>query len=122
MIDLRSLATKWILRICRTFKEHTVSGSSERLRTGWRLVNERWSESIAVGSLSFVEKVKISLASKPHIASMIEVQGSYVLREPAAAYAGKFVGEKAALSSENALVWDETVEDARDIAWSDPDC
>jgi len=43
---------------------------------------------------------------------VIEVLGSYVLREPAETYAGKSVGEKAVLSSENTLAWDETVEDA----------
>jgi len=67
---------------------------------------------IAVGSRSFVENVQNQLGFKAAHRDVTQVQGSYVLREPAEAYVGKSVGEKAALSSENALVWDETVEDA----------
>ena len=66
---------------------------------------------VIVIRLVFVENVRNQLGFKAAHRELIEVQGSYVRREPAAAYAGKFVGEKAALSSENALVWDETVED-----------
>jgi len=74
--------------------------------------HERWSESIAVGSRSFVDNVQNQLGFRAAHRDVIEVLGSYVLREPAETYAGKSVGEKAVLSSENTLAWDETVEDA----------
>ena len=66
-----------------------MSGSSEGLENGLAVRDDRWSESIAVGSRSFVEKVQNQLGFKAAHRDVIEVQGSYVLREPAEAYAAQ---------------------------------
>ena len=75
--------------------------------------DDRWSEAIAVGSLAFVERVKNDLGVKAKHREVIEADGSYALREPPEAYAGKFTGENEALSSENTILWDESVDHAR---------
>jgi hypothetical protein len=44
--------------------------------------NDRWSESIAVGSHSFVEMVKNNLGIKVTHQKVIETDQNYALREP----------------------------------------
>jgi len=41
---------------------------------------------------------------------MVQADGTYALREPAEAYAPNFTGENEALSSENTLPWNESLE------------
>ena len=110
IIDLRSELSGF--SDLQDFQRAHLESVERGIENGLAGRHEPWSESIAVGSLSFVEKVQNQLGFKAAHRDVIEVQGSYVLREPAQAYAGKIVGEKAALSSENTLVWDQTVEDA----------
>ena len=43
--------------------------------------DDRWSESIAVGSLAFIDQVKNELGFKADHRDVIESDGSYVLRE-----------------------------------------
>jgi hypothetical protein len=43
---------------------------------------------------------------------VIEADGSYALREPAAAYGLSFAAENEALSSQNTFFWNEIVDDA----------
>jgi hypothetical protein len=70
----------------------------------------RWSEALAVGSLSFVEKVKNELGFKAAHREAIEVDGTYALREQREAYGANFAGETEALSSENTRLWDQSSE------------
>jgi hypothetical protein len=65
---------------------------------------------IAVGSLSFVEKVKSELGFKAAHREAIEVDGTYALREQREAYGDDFDGENEALSSENTRFWDQNSE------------
>jgi hypothetical protein len=44
---------------------------------------------------------------------VIEAEGSYALREPTEAYAGKFTGGIEALRTQNTMVWNKSVDDAR---------
>ena len=46
--------------------------------------DDRWSESIAVGSLAFVDKVKSELGVRATHRDVVEVEGTYALREAAA--------------------------------------
>jgi len=62
---------------------------------------------IAVGSLSFVEKVKNELGFKAAHREAIEMDGTYALREQREAYGADFAGESEALSSENTRFWDQ---------------
>ena len=75
--------------------------------------DEPWSEAIAVGSLAFVENVKNQLGVKAAHHDIIEDDGGYALRKPAEAYAGNFSGRIEAVRSENTVLCDESVDDAR---------
>jgi hypothetical protein len=70
----------------------------------------RWSEAVAVGSLSFVNTVKSELGFKAAHREVTEQRETYVLREESEAYRSNFAGENEALSSENARFWNENLE------------
>jgi putative transposase len=70
----------------------------------------RCSETIAVGSLSFVNTVKSELGFKAAHREVIAQGETYVLREQSEAYRPNFVGENEILSSENARFWNENPE------------
>jgi L-fucose isomerase-like protein len=74
--------------------------------------DDRWSEAIAVGSLAFVERVKNDLGVKAAHREVLQADGTYALREPAEACAGKFTDKNEALRSENTVLWDEGAENA----------
>jgi hypothetical protein len=70
--------------------------------------DDGWSESMAVGSLAFIDEVKSELGLKAAHRDVVEYDGSYVLREPAEAYALKFAGVR----SQNTFFWNEIVDEA----------
>jgi putative transposase len=72
--------------------------------------DDRWSESIAIGSLAFVEKVKGELGVKALHREFEPLGDAYALRERSEAYARKFTDKNEALSSENTLLWNESLE------------
>jgi hypothetical protein len=80
----------------------------------------KWSEAIAVGSLSFVEMVKSELASKAAHREVIEVDGNYALREEMEAYGHEINRENDALRLENSRYWDD--KPASHSTSSDPRC
>ena len=104
IIDLRSLRELSGFSDLQDFQRAHREWVERGIENGLAARQRQWSESIAVGSLSFVENVQNQLGFKAAHRDVTQVQGSYVLREPAAAYVGKSVGEKAVLSSENTLV------------------
>jgi putative transposase len=83
----------------------------QELENGLLMRDDRWSESIAVGSLAFIDKVKSELGVRAAHRDVIEADGSCVLREPAEAYAVKFA-ENEALRSQNTFFWNEIVDEA----------
>jgi putative transposase len=97
----------------RDFQRGHRQWAEQGLENGLAVRDDRWSESIAVGSLAFVEKVKNQLGVKATHRNVTEAEGSYALREPAEAYVGKFAGEIEALSSKNTLLWNESIDPAR---------
>ena len=101
IIDSRSLSDLSGFSDLHDFQSAHRESVEREIENGLAARHQRWSESIAVGSLSFVENVQNQLGFKAAHREVTQVQRSYVLREPAEAYAGKF----AALRSENALVW-----------------
>jgi hypothetical protein len=58
------------------------------------LRDDRWSESIAVGSLGFVGTIENDLGIKARSRDVIEADGSYALREPTEAYVGNITRQK----------------------------
>ena len=65
-----------------------------------------WSESIAVGSKPFVDKILINLKQEVKRRKAVEKDGSYFIMEPAIAYNTHFDPKKDVLSAENAFLWD----------------
>ena len=69
-------------------------------------LEDEWTASIAIGSESFVEKVKSKLGFKAKGRDVIEGDGGYQLREEAAPYMTLFKPEKDDIDPENAYFWD----------------
>jgi REP-associated tyrosine transposase len=65
----------------------------------------KWSQSIAVGSKSFVESVKAKLGIRARSRRISESGGSYRLREAQSPYSSDFTPENSALRAENAYFW-----------------
>jgi len=112
IIDLRALS-----ELCGFGKQADLQTAqrqwTDEALDGERAVREdRWSESIALGSLAFVERVKHELGGKAVYREFEQVGCGYALREPSESYARNFTGEKEALGWENTRLWDESVENA----------
>ena len=69
-----------------------------------------WTESIAVGSLKFIEETRVRLGINAK-GRRIEEQpeGSFMLREESAPYNAVFATQNEALSAENAFYWDDSL-------------
>jgi REP element-mobilizing transposase RayT len=77
----------------------------EALRIKEKGRERRWSESIAVGSLSFVEQIKTELGARGFGRRVISNAEGHVLRELQVSYDAHFAGEMGALSHKNTLPW-----------------
>lgn len=74
--------------------------------------DECWSEAIAVGSLAFIDKVKTEFGVKAMHRELVQVDGTYALREPSEAYAGEYASENDVLALANTVRWEENTESA----------
>ena len=95
----------------RDFQRAHRQRVEQGLENGLTSRDARWSEAIAVGSLTFVESVKNELGFKAAQRNVIEGDGSYTLREPIEAYGLKFAAENEALRSQNTFFWNERVDE-----------
>ena len=68
------------------------------------------SQAIAVGTLSFVDKVKNELGVKAMYREVAHVRGMDTLRERNEAYVGNFASENDALRPDNAILWEKNAE------------
>ena len=75
--------------------------------------DDRWSEAIAVGSGTFVEKVKSELGVRATHREIVEVDRTYGLREPSEAYGSEFASENEALTLKNTIQWQKNAEIAQ---------
>jgi REP element-mobilizing transposase RayT len=107
MIDLQSLSELCGFADPTDFQRAHCQWVEQGLENGLAVRDQCWSESIAVGSLSFVETVKNQLGVKAAHRDVVESDGSYVLRETAEAYALKFAGENESLRSQNTFFWNQ---------------
>jgi REP-associated tyrosine transposase len=112
IIDLQSLSELNGFADPKEFQTAHRQWVEQGLENGLGVRDQCWSESIAVGSLSFVETVKNQLGVKAAHRDVVESEGSYVLGEPAEAYGRKFAGESEALRYQNTFFWDEIVDEA----------
>jgi putative transposase len=112
IINLKSLSELCGFADPTDFQRAHRQWVEQGLENGLLVRDDRWSESIAVGSLAFIDEVKSELGLKAAHRDVVESDGSYVLREPAEAYALKFAGENEALRSQNTFFWNEIVDEA----------
>jgi len=77
----------------------------EALNTRERKREKRWSESIAVGGLSFVEQIKTELGARGFGRNIISSMEGHELRESQLSYRGHFGAEKRPLTYGNSLPW-----------------
>ena len=110
VIDLEGLAALCGFADLREFQRAHREWVEQALGNGCAPRDDRWSEAIAVGSLSFLERVKSDLGIKAVHRDVLKTDGTYALHEPSEAYTRNLTGENEALSSENTLLWNESLE------------
>ena len=72
--------------------------------------DDRWSESIAVGSEGFVEQVKSESGFRAQHREVLVADGLYALREPTSPYGDHFGRENEALRPNNTVPWQTNLE------------
>jgi len=77
----------------------------EALKSKERGREKRWSESVAVGNLSFVEQVRTDLRARGFGRRIISSAEGHELKEAQLPYRNHFEGEMRALSCQNTLPW-----------------
>jgi putative transposase len=110
VIDLEGLAALCGFTDLRDFQRAHRQWVEQTLENGCAPRDDRWSEAIAVGSLSFVESVKGELGRKALHRDVEQVGGAYTLREESETYDGSLPSETEPLSSKNTLPWNESLE------------
>jgi len=100
LLDIKSMEE--LKRSYRDWVEEAVAG-----QIGNR--ESRWTESIAVGSKTFVEKTKVELGIKAIGREVMEADGVYELREGDVSYNPDFGGENSGLRVENSYFWNLTI-------------
>jgi REP-associated tyrosine transposase len=112
IIDLQSLSELSGFADVRDFQRAHRQWVEHALENGRMARNDRWSESIAVGSLAFVEQIKSELGIKALHRDFEQVAGAYELRESRESYGLRFTGENDLLTLENTISWNENAEAA----------
>lgn len=79
---------------------------NESLANGENTRQAQWTESIAVGSKSFLEGIKDKLGILAKGRSILERTGGFQLREKAGTYSAVFDGTKENIGPENGYHWD----------------
>jgi hypothetical protein len=78
----------------------------EILMSGKSVRDGKWTESVAVGNMQFVGRVREELGMRAAGREVIETGGSHELREPGVSYSYDFGAKNGTLSFENAYLWD----------------
>jgi putative transposase len=77
----------------------------EALRSGKAKRDERGSESLAVGSPAYLDKIKVALGGRATHRQIVEAGGLHALREPAVSYTSRFDGENSTPRLNNTCFW-----------------
>ena len=105
MIDLAALSTicgfKQIAHFQQAHREW-VEAAHETTAAGR---DDRWSESVAVGSKRFVDQAKHELGIQAKRRQVAANDEAYTLREPALPYMAHFSSENEALRGNNTYFW-----------------
>ena len=119
--EIQAPHERYALITCEGLREllnFRLTGDLAEAYRGWieegigaegQLRNGKWSESIAVGSESFVMMTKEKLGIKAKGREVVGGDGSYELREAPAAYNGILGHENDVLRSENTYFWEDSL-------------
>ena len=89
------------------FQVSHTSWIEEALRTTFRKRENRWTESIAVGSKSFADKLKEKLGYRARGRRVEESESTSELKEEVSGYKVNFDAENGTLSLNNGYFWNE---------------
>ena len=106
LIDYEKLMNLFQLNCYEELKYFCKSKIDEAICEMDRLRNNKWTESIAVGSEKFIEVTKNLLGFKAIGRKKVNNGKGYELREPPAAYNTNFIPENEVLRVENTYYWD----------------
>ena len=87
------------------FRQAYKGWTEEYLNAGKQTREEEWTESIAVGSKPFIEKVKEILGGRAIGRDVLERERGYQLRESVTSYNPLFRPEKVDIGPKNAYFW-----------------
>lgn len=107
IIDLDRLASLCGFADVAAFQRAHRQWVEEVLAQGPALRDERWSASLAVGSLAFIDRVRAELGLKALHRGVTASEDTHVLREPGGAYRPIFGPETEPLSSNNTVLWNQ---------------
>jgi REP element-mobilizing transposase RayT len=110
IIDLRELSSLCGFSEVAKFQQAHGQWVEEALSHEMLMREGRWSEAIAVGSLSFVDNVKSELGFKAAHREVIGERGTYALRERSEPYGCVFAAENEVLRLQNTRFWDQNTE------------
>jgi len=105
IINRRILLAYFSVRDENRLREEHSSWITAELKNNALSRNQGWSESIAVGRKSFTTDIHQQLASRARMRSIIENNGSAVLKEPVTPYSTVLDCRKDTLSHENTYYW-----------------
>jgi putative transposase len=108
LIDYEGLRNLLDFRSMYDLAEGYRGWVEETLKEGGHLRDEKWTESVAVGSEKFVTATKEKLGFKAKGREVVGGDGSYMLQESPASYKGILAHENAVLRPENTYFWDDT--------------
>lgn len=107
LIDYKGLRDLLEFRSMYDLAEAYRGWVEESVQGGRHFRDERWTQSVAVGSEAFVRATKEKLGFKGKGREVIGGDGSYELRESPASYRGILGQESGGLRVENAYFWDD---------------
>jgi len=113
VIDLQGLMGLCGFTDVRNFQQAHRQWVGEALDGEMAVQDDRWSEAIAVGSLAFVDRVRSELGVKAMHREVVQLGGTYTLREEREAYGADFASENDTLRLDNTISWEENIESAK---------
>jgi len=105
LIDHEALMEALDIGTMEELKKSYVGWAAEELTVRAEGHQPKWTKSIAVGSETFVEKIKADLGSKAIGREVTMGEGSYEIREQGVSYNANFDRENSGLSTENTYYW-----------------
>lgn len=107
LIDYKGLRNLLGFRSMYNLAEGYCGWVEETLKEGSHFRDEKWTESVAVGSEKFVRATKEKLGLKAKGREVVGGVGSYMLQEPPASYRGILGHENAVLRPQNEYFWND---------------